>query len=255
MIIKDKLTYVSGYWKIRNNKRPVSDYYQLSISTFQRLLKEKVTFYSDDDEFIARVKNLNPTGEWTFITCSIDKLAFHDSANTFVNGHRFDYASKLGKYEKHNLHYIRDWKQDPFVYAQLLTVWLNKIILMHQTVQFAASSMICWIDPTFSRFDKVRKNNLDRYNILPDSINMPKSYLNYQKKQIGGNASIIATSAHTLKSIIPIYAKFVKESFQKDYLFDEEVLIEKIKRSDLINLNIIDRSRFGQLKYMIRGIT
>ena len=124
---------------------------------------------------------------------------------------------------------------------------------MHQTVQFAASSMICWIDPTFSRFDKVQKI-IWIVIISTDSINMPKSYLNYQKKQIGGNASIIATSAHTLKSIIPIYAKFVKE-FSKDYLFDEEVLIEKIKRSDLINLNIIDRSRFGQLKYMIRGIT
>lgn len=252
MTIRKNVIYVTGYWQIKNNKRPISEYYELSISTFQRLLSERVIFYSDDDVFTSYIKRLNPTGKWHFISRRIDHLTFYDEAKKFSGNQKFTYFESLDKYEKHNLHYTRDWNCDPHIYSQLLTVWLNKIILMYQTAKLSELSTVCWIDPTYSRFDKVRKNKIENYEIRKGALNLPQSYLHYQSKQIAGNASIILADEALLDRIVPHYYKIIKNSFKSDYLFDEEVIIEEMRRLELVETNVIDKRKFGQLRYHIR---
>lgn len=227
--------FVSGYWQVAGNqKRDLNVYLDNLRDTLKMIKGGRLIFYTSvmdkADEITAFCRKLSIDVQ--IIESSISSLPAADKAESFteqafkMNIDRLSFLTLPSK-EKGIAHYRRDLKPDPFVYQQMLTIWLSKFELVNNHLD--GEEYCAWIDAGFSRVRYERSNcNLQKLKIKNDKISFYSSPMTFFGQPIPVSAGFLHANKGCWLTFLKIFRQCTISFKNLPYPIDEEIIIAEV---------------------------
>lgn len=235
-------TYVTGYWRIKNNKKHnYAHYKELIPLTVEKYKNKNLIFFHDNDKIILDLKKKYKNKNIKFIYIKIKDLPTYEISKEYVescknqNNSKFKYLNK----EKGYIHYSRDYlNSSPIVYRSLFTIWTSKIFLINNVIDnnIFKSDYFTWIDSGISKLNKKNFYHINK-NYYNNKLNYFNSRAYYHGEQIHGLAGFMNANKYIYKKLLILFKNELKLNKNSNYAHDEETLIFLIykKNNNLFN--------------------
>lgn len=230
---KNNITFVTGLFFVKNNKKHNLEHYKkYIIKTLNLLEGENIIFYYNNkkifDYIPSKFKNI------IFIKKDIKDLYTYKLSNAYLNSCKNQNNKKLQSYnvknEKGLVHYKREYlKGGEEVFKKLFTIWTSKIFLIEDIMKYNPfkTKNFAWCDVSLSRFNKSRNINLYK-KIYKNKLCYFKNNMKYYGKIIEVNASYLFANKDIWVKIIELYQKKLIDLKHSNYAHDEETILTLI---------------------------
>jgi hypothetical protein len=239
------MTYVTGYWFVKNNaKRSYTSYLKIIENTFIMLKNCNIVFFYNESQVLDDIIPLVKTKNIIFIKRPIENMKTFDISNNYINACKQNGKNLLPyskSQEKGKRHYNRECNKAGFdAYRKIFTIWTSKLFLLEEIMNLNPykTANLCWIDSGISKFPIIdpADQKLDHgINIINGifygkRIHNKMNFIENNHMNMFGNkipicACYFETSYEFIKTFNKIYLEFLEKYKDSNYCHDEETIL------------------------------